>query len=170
MPCVVLCACVYLLQGPLADQLLQVWEFACCFGPLLGLEQVPSPQQLERGLLGVVSHTGTAASSILTAPPDGDHHPHRDAPDNIAAAAGGPAGDAGAAAAAAAAAAASAAAAGVDVSPEQVDFDAAAGAAWVQLHVAVLSVLVQVRVARVCIIEHKQHLCITTSMPDGVRT
>ena len=144
MPCVVLCACVYLLQGPLADQLLQVWEFACCFGPLLGLEQVPSPQQLERGLLGVVSHTGTAASSILTAPPDGDHHPHRDAPDNIAAAAGGPAGDAGAAAAAAAAAAA-----GVDVSPEQVEFDAAAGAAWVQLHVAVLSVLVQVRVASV---------------------
>jgi hypothetical protein len=121
---------VYLLQGALADQLLQVWEFACCFGPLLGLEQVPSPQQLERGLLGVISHTGTAASSILTAPPDGDHHPHRDAPDNTAAAAGVAAGDAGAAA--------------VDVSPEQVEFDAAAGAAWVQLHVAVLSVLVQV--------------------------
>lgn len=54
---------VFVLQGHLADQLLQVWEFACCFGPLLGLEQVPSPQQLERGLLGVVSHTGESCRS-----------------------------------------------------------------------------------------------------------
>jgi hypothetical protein len=56
--CCAVCCVPLVLQGSLADQLLQVWEFACCFSPLLGLEQVPSLQQLERGLLAVVSHTG----------------------------------------------------------------------------------------------------------------
>lgn len=142
--CTVLCRavlpCCCLLQGPLADQLLQVWEFACCFGPLLGLEQVPSPQQLERGLLGVVSHTGTAASTLLTALPGGQAS---------AAAAGGDAaaGDKAAGETSTAAAAggpdAAAAATAAALSGEQLEFDAAAGSAWVQLHVAVLSVLVQ---------------------------
>lgn len=124
------------LQGLLADQLLQAWEFACCFGPLLGLEEVPSLQQLERGLLGVVSHTGTVASSIcdkLRNSSSGD-------------AAGGDAAAAAAAADASAAhlsAAAAAAAAAVPLTTEQLDFDDAAGAAWVQLHVAVLNALVQ---------------------------
>lgn len=189
--CACCCCC---LQGHLADQLLQVWEFACCFGPLLGLEQVPSPQQLERGLLGVVSHTGapcsravmlvlpcrwwsvrcpaalhdwqalchiaacavpcttpaclcadvsfagTVASTVLdnlrssgsgSAAP-GDHAAAADAansaPKTPAAAAG--------------SSAAAVAAAAVPVSAEQLAFDAAAGSAWVQLHVAVLSVLV----------------------------
>jgi len=131
------------LQGPLADQLLQVWEFACCFGPLLGLQQVGSPQQLERGLLGVVSHTGTVASSMMdklrgdtstaAAPEDG----RATAPAAAAAQAGSEPAQAAAAAVAAAAAAA------VPLTAEQLAFDAAAGSAWVQLHVAVLNVLVQ---------------------------
>jgi hypothetical protein len=126
------------LQGALADQLLQVWEFACCFGPLLGLAQVPSLAQLERGLLGTVSHTGTMASAFL-----------QEAAAAAQAAGGGgdtAAGGDGAAAAAAAAPAAAGgalAAAAAAASRTQVEYDAAAGAAWVQLHMAILDVLVQ---------------------------
>jgi hypothetical protein len=105
------------LKGTLADQLLQVWESACCFAPLLQLQQAPSLEQLERGLLGVVSHTGTMASSIL-----------HDASSGSA-----PAGSSALAAAAAAA----------PVGQEQLDADVAAGSAWVQLHTAILDVLVQ---------------------------
>ncbi|KAF6256132.1 hypothetical protein COO60DRAFT_144260 [Scenedesmus sp. NREL 46B-D3] len=140
------------LNGKQAHQLLQVWEFACCFGPLLELGEVPSLQQLEAGLLGCISHTGTMASSMLA--------------QLSSAAAAGSGGDAGPGAAAqqqqeseadpevTAAAAAAAAAAGADsealraaaaaaASAGQVAWGDAAGAAWVQLHISLLRLLVQ---------------------------
>jgi hypothetical protein len=135
------------LNGKQAHQLLQVWEFACCFGPLLDLREVPSLQQLEAGMLGCVSHTGTMASSLLaqiTAAADGSNSSAEQqqeadvtADPEVTAAAAAAAAAAGADATALSAAAAAAA------SAEQVARDDAAGAAWVQLHVSLLRLLVQ---------------------------
>lgn len=130
------------LQGRQAHQLLQVWEFACCFGPLLELGEVPSLQQLEAGLLGLVSHTGTMASSMLEL--------LAGQPDAAAGSQGRQqqqAGHGGTLPAAAVAAgldpASLAAAAAAAASSEQVAADAAAGSSWVKLHVAILRLLVE---------------------------
>lgn len=123
------------LKGEQAEQLLQVWEFACCFGPLLGLEQVPSLQQLEAGVLGLVSHTGTMASSMLDRvdPASNSSSQQQPASDAEAAEDVSPA----------AAAARSAAATALGISQEQIESEAAAGNSWVQLHTAVLGILVE---------------------------
>jgi hypothetical protein len=136
------------LSGKQAHQLLQVWEFACCFGPLLDLGEVPSLQQLEAGLLGCISHTGTMASTMLaqitaaagsSGAGDADNQQQQEVevdPEVTAAAAAAAAAAAGADPAALSTAAAAA-------NPEQVSRDDAAGAAWVQLHVSLLRLLVQ---------------------------
>lgn len=109
--------------------LLQVWEFACCFGPLLGLEKVPSPQQLEAGLLGLVSHTGTMASSMARQLADAQQQQQQQP---VAMPPAQPA---------ASATAAAAAVLGSTLQGDQLQADAAAGLAWVQLHVGILSLL-----------------------------
>ena len=111
--------------------LLQVWEFACCFGPLLGLEKVPSPQQLEAGLLGLVSHTGTMASSVARQLADVQQQQQQQQPVDVLSVES----------AATAPSAAAAAAVGSGLDDDQLQADAAAGSAWVQLHVGILSLL-----------------------------
>ena len=52
------------LRGEQAGALMQAWEFCCRFGEVLGLEQSPDLREMEQGVLGVVSHLGTAAAEV----------------------------------------------------------------------------------------------------------